>query len=110
MPRMIGPGARNRAASRIASNCVLSPSSAKATTPAETRIASMCLTRGRNSRRARQPPPGDSEGEEIQAGAKEEGGAHTPIHRRQVADLRENRIADQRPNHKGKAADGLHRA
>src|SRR5262245_27969286 len=43
MPRMIGTGLRKRAASKSANSCVLSPISASATTPAETRNASITL-------------------------------------------------------------------
>src|SRR3546814_19135839 len=41
MPRMIGTGRRNRVASSIASNCVLSPISASATTAVEVSRTSM---------------------------------------------------------------------
>ena len=41
MPSTIGTGRRNLAASRKASNCVLSPISASATMPVDTRNASM---------------------------------------------------------------------
>ncbi len=46
MPAMIGSGFRKRAASTSASNCVLSPISPSATTPVETRKASMGIGQG----------------------------------------------------------------
>src|SRR5258705_4944813 len=70
IPRIMGPGARNRDASRIVSSCVLSPISARATTPAEMRTASISLTRELNHRPPRQTPPGDGKYEEIQAGTQ----------------------------------------
>ena len=50
MPRMMGTGLRNFAASTSASSCVLSPISASATTPVETRNASMGRGSGVGSR------------------------------------------------------------
>src|ERR1700687_4385398 len=58
MPRMIGSGLRNRAASINARSCVLSPISPSATTPADMRNASMGIEGGLGVLTERTPPVG----------------------------------------------------
>ncbi len=58
MPRMIGTGARKRAASTIASNCVLSPISAIVMRPADVQSASMLTYPGPALTRRREHPRG----------------------------------------------------
>src|SRR3546814_5182821 len=60
MPRMMGRGLRKRVASTMASNIVLSPISASATTAVEVRTASMEIISGPGFKTATtlDPPPG----------------------------------------------------
>src|SRR6266436_4356253 len=98
IPRMMGMGARNRAANTIASSCVLSPSSANATAPADTSNVSTSKRRCCGNR-PRQTPPCQQEGEQVQGRAEEEMRSDAQIGGRQAADLGEDLSRDQRTHH-----------